>query len=264
MKKLILILFILFAYGGYAQVTIRPGVTADSLKGGELDPAFTASVAAGITSTQTVEWSTAYGWGDHSGLYDNAGTASSTVMAHNIEFNHGNIANGQTAYGWGDHASGGYESASNKTNVTGTSTTKYATQNLVKAYNDSVAALMKRKADIVPLYGGGVDSTLMLTTLKFPLGYSNGIVIDTIVFISTTIGAGTTNVTPKLFYGTDIEASGTAIVTSPSAVTSHTTATKVSSFDNATVAVGNMIWLTFTDVTTKPRNFMVQIIGHKQ
>jgi hypothetical protein len=120
-------------------------------------------------------------------------------------------------------------------------------------------------ADIEPMFGTGIDSTLMLTTLKFPMGYSQGVVIDTIICIATTTASGgSVNVTPKLFYGTDISATGTAVITSPSAVTSKSTATKVSSFNNATVAKGNMIWLTFTDVTTKPRNFMVQIIGHKQ
>lgn len=32
----------------------------------ELDPTFTASAAAGVTSTLMTNWSTAYGWGDHS------------------------------------------------------------------------------------------------------------------------------------------------------------------------------------------------------
>lgn len=113
---------------------------------------------------------------------------------------------------------------------------------------------------IEPKFGTAVDSTLVNTTIKFPIGYSQGLVIDTIIFIST--GAAV-NVTPKISYGTDISATGTAVVTSPSAITSVTTSTKVSTFNNATIAKGNMIWLTFTGVTTKPRNFMVQIIGHQ-
>ncbi len=129
----------------------------------------------------------------------------------------------------------------------------------------NTSTTIKTNADIEPMFGSGVDSTLMLTTLKFPIGYSQGLVIDTIIYISTTTASGgSCNVTPKIFYGTDISASGTAVITSPGAVTSRSTATKVSTFDNATVSAGNMIWLTFTDVTTKPRNFMVQIIGHKQ
>ena len=124
---------------------------------------------------------------------------------------------------------------------------------------------VKLYTDIVPLFGTAVDSTLINTTMKFPLGFSNGIVVDTLKFIATTTGGNTTcNITPKLYYGSDISATGTAVVTSPSAITSRTTATAVSSFNNATIAKGNMMWLIFTDATSKPRNFMVQLIGHKQ
>ena len=127
------------------------------------------------------------------------------------------------------------------------------------------AASFKLYTDIVPLFGTAVDSTLINTTMKFPLGFSNGIVVDTLKFIATTTGGNTTcNITPKLYYGSDISATGTAVVTSPSAITSRSTATAVASFNNATIAKGNMMWLIFTNATSKPRNFMVQIIGHKQ
>ena len=128
--------------------------------------------------------------------------------------------------------------------------------------NGNVSAT-KYLGSIEPLFGTAVDSTLVTTTIKFPIGYSQGFVVDTLIFIATTISTGTVNITPKLYYGIDVEAAGTAIITSPSAVTSHTAATKIYSFNNATVNKGNMVWLTFTDVTTKPRNFMLQIIGHR-
>lgn len=35
----------------------------------ETDPVFSSSEAASITSTDTTNWDTAYGWGDHDGLY---------------------------------------------------------------------------------------------------------------------------------------------------------------------------------------------------
>ena len=128
--------------------------------------------------------------------------------------------------------------------------------------NGNVSAT-KYLGSIEPLFGTAVDSTLVTTTIKFPIGYSQGFVVDTLIFIATTISTGTVNITPKLYYGIDVEAAGTAIITSPSAVTSHTAATKIYSFNNATVNKGNMVWLTFTNVTTKPRNFMLQIIGHR-
>lgn len=168
------------------------GTLSNTITQKEVNEAIDASAALGITATQTIQWDSAYEWGNHSGLY-------------------------------------------------------------------------KSVSEIIPMCGTGVDSTLMLTTLKFPMPYMQGMVIDTIVYMATTTASGgTVNVTPKLFYGTDISETGTAVITSPSAVTSKSTATKVSSFNNATVAKGNMIWLTFTDVTTKPRNFSVTIIGHKQ
>ena len=50
-------------------------------------------------------YDTAYGWGDHAGVYDTTGTAAAAVSSHESTYNH---ANYDTAYGWGDHASGGY------------------------------------------------------------------------------------------------------------------------------------------------------------
>jgi hypothetical protein len=45
--------------------------TAESITGTvtEADPIFVASPANGITSTNITNWTTAYGWGNHSGLY---------------------------------------------------------------------------------------------------------------------------------------------------------------------------------------------------
>jgi hypothetical protein len=50
-------------------------------------------------------WNTAYGWGNHAGLYDVLGQATSTLTSHTTTYNH---ANYDTAYGWGNHASAGY------------------------------------------------------------------------------------------------------------------------------------------------------------
>ena len=54
----------------------------------ETDPVFTAHTASSITSTQISNWNTAYGWGDHDGLYlpingnaDSATSASYAVTA---------------------------------------------------------------------------------------------------------------------------------------------------------------------------------------
>jgi len=132
----------------------------------------------------------------------------------------------------------------------------------LQSHDERIKALVA-KSEIITFFGCGVDTLSFSTVTKYPAGYSSGIIIDTVIYIATTIGAGTVNVTPKLFYGSDIEASGTAIISSPSAVTSHTGVTRISAFDNATVAKGNMVWLTFTSTTTIPRNFCVIIMGHR-
>lgn len=54
---------------------------------------------------KAANWDTAYGWGNHAGLYDAVGAASSAVGTHESTYNHGNY---NTAYGWGNHASAGY------------------------------------------------------------------------------------------------------------------------------------------------------------
>ena len=58
----------------------------------ETDPVFTASPSAGITSTDITNWTTAYGWGDHSTLYDPINTASGLVSTHESTFNHSLIS----------------------------------------------------------------------------------------------------------------------------------------------------------------------------
>ena len=48
----------------------------------ETDPIFTAHVASGITSTLIGNWNTAFGWGDHSGLYAPIAHVGSGGTAH--------------------------------------------------------------------------------------------------------------------------------------------------------------------------------------
>ena len=57
------------------------------------------------TTYNHANFATAYGWGNHAGLYDAAGTAAAAVSTHESTYNH---ANYDIAYGWGDHAAGGY------------------------------------------------------------------------------------------------------------------------------------------------------------
>jgi hypothetical protein len=88
--------------------------------GVETDPVFSASVAFGITSTDTSNWDTAYGWGDHADAgyltsFDETDPAFIASIAAGIGST--NIDNWNTAYGWGDHSVVGYATETYVTNA---------------------------------------------------------------------------------------------------------------------------------------------------
>ena len=62
--------------------TAAQGALADSALQSETDPVFTASDAAGITSTDITNWDTAYGWGNHASAgYLTSETYTGTVTS---------------------------------------------------------------------------------------------------------------------------------------------------------------------------------------
>ena len=77
----------------------------------ETDPIFGAHSANGITSTNITNWTTAFGWGDHSlAGYLTSYTETDPVFgahAANV-ITSTNITNWTTAYGWSDHSAAGY------------------------------------------------------------------------------------------------------------------------------------------------------------
>lgn len=93
----------------------------------ETDPLFIASPSFGITDTEISNWNTAFGWGNHAGIYlpdtyvpgwsDISGKPT-TIAGYSIsdaftqtladarylQLSSGSISNWNTAYGWGNHA----------------------------------------------------------------------------------------------------------------------------------------------------------------
>ncbi|MDD3648071.1 MAG: hypothetical protein PHS44_06265, partial [Candidatus Dojkabacteria bacterium] len=113
----------------------------------ETDPVFTASPAAGITSTNISNWNTSYGWGNHAiqGYITASSTNTLTNKSGNISMwtndvgyitsvgaesdpifsaspaagiTSTNISNWNTSYGWGNHAIQGYITASSTNTLT--------------------------------------------------------------------------------------------------------------------------------------------------
>ena len=103
----------------------------------ETDPVFTASEAYNITSTDTGNWDTAYGWGDHSVVgYLTTETDPTFTASEAYNITSTDTANWDTAYGWGDHSIIGYlttavESISNTDgNITFSTSTGIVTADL--------------------------------------------------------------------------------------------------------------------------------------
>ncbi len=94
--------------------------TAESITGGiaETDPAFIASPASGISSSNISNWNTSYSWGNHATAgYLTSFTETESIFngspAKGISLN--NIKNWDTAYNWGNHAAAGYLKSYNET-----------------------------------------------------------------------------------------------------------------------------------------------------
>jgi hypothetical protein len=115
---------------------------------------------------------------------------------------------------------------------------------------------------IEPKFGACVDSATFSTADKYPLGYSEGIVIDTLVFV--VMNEISPSITPNVMWGIDINATGTKVRTTPTPITS-TAITKWSGADinNGTVPAGNALWLVATDISTKAKKFTVIVVGHR-
>ena len=77
----------------------------------ETDPVYSASAAAGVTTTKIGNWDTSYGWGNHAGAgyltsYTETDPVFTASPAGSITTQ--NKTNWNTAYGWGNHATEGY------------------------------------------------------------------------------------------------------------------------------------------------------------
>ena len=75
----------------------------------ETDPVFTASASFGIDVTDIANWSTAYGWGNHSGagyVVTETDPVFSASPANDVTTL--KITNWDIAHGWGDHSTVGY------------------------------------------------------------------------------------------------------------------------------------------------------------
>jgi hypothetical protein len=112
---------------------------------GLYDAAGTATAAVGSheSAYNHNNYDTAYSWGDHDGLYDLVGTAASAVSTHQSTYNH---ANYNTSYGWGNHA-GLYDATGTASGLVGTHESTYSHS----SYNAAVSFLLSGSAGQIPI-----------------------------------------------------------------------------------------------------------------
>lgn len=163
----------------------------------ETDPVFVASEAYNITSTDTSNWDTAYGWGNHAsaGYLTSFSETDPVFTASDVYgVTSADISDWNTAYGWGNHASAGYlttESdpvftASEAYNITSTDTSNWDTA-----------------------YGWGDHSVAgYLTTAVESIGTGG----DNNITFSASTGAVTANLAANVTIGQDLTVTGNLTV----------------------------------------------------
>ena len=142
------------------------------------------------------------------------------------------------------------------------STTKpgYVTRTMLENDTNYVANVLSllRKANIsVP-----VDSSMITTsdTLIVVLpGYA--ITVDSIGVYQRS--GGTPSVVYKVLYATNARGAWTAVITSPSTITTAATEVWQSTINNATLPANGLLAICYPTVTTKPANAAIIIAGHR-
>jgi len=113
-----------------------------------------------------------------------------------------------------------------------------------------------------------IDSTFINETAKYPIGYSQGFVIDSIIIVATSTTGVNQRLGTRFYFGSDMSATGTTVNTS-SNLSVENFINKVaryggSTLTNTSVTKGNILWLKIIlDAPKKPRMIHYTIIGHK-
>jgi hypothetical protein len=196
--------------------TTPGGVSVGGEGGGgiteETDPVFSASIAFGITSSDTSNWDSAYGWGDHSAAgyltsFEETDPVFSASDAAGISSS--DISNWDTAYGWGDHSVVGYQTATstsyaqtlivdpNGNDTTANGGPNAPFQTLQAAHDYAAANNSASEQVIVKLNGGSYAGNLLVTRPNTHFvgpnyGQSKSTRVVGIVTVATNVSVGGT------------------------------------------------------------------------
>lgn len=121
---------------------------------------------------------------------------------------------------------------------------------------------------IEPKFSLLIDSLMINETAKYPIGYSQGVEIDSVIIVVTSTAGVDQRVGVKFYYGPDMSAAGTTVNTN-SNLSAEGYINKAaryggSTLTNKTVPKGNIIWLKIIlDSPKKPRMIHYTIVGHR-
>lgn len=175
----------------------------------------TSTGALSVVTDASANWNTAYGWGDHAGLYsltshnhtgtyDPAGTAATAVSGHESTYNHSNY---NTAYGWGNHASAGY-----LTSLAGAVLTDQSTPQTIGLTGARLAKLWATDVEVTNAIAGSITGTAAKATNI--VGGNNSTLLGSLPYQSntdtTTLLAPNTTTTEKFLVMTGSGTNGAA------------------------------------------------------
>lgn len=217
-------------------------------------------------------WNTAYGWGDHSGLYlPIAGTAAAVTGF--------TPASGSLTLSGADAVTLTTTAATNVTLPT--SGTLATTANVSDLLDDRIGAgsslseLAPLLADTIPLFVFGLGSGVAADTAVFNDNAIAGAFYnagsDTLMITSLhgvlAEGSGTESVSVQVsWHATFKSDSATNLNSSALAVTSLTTGTTYTSFANSTIPPGVWVWCTISGLNLgdRPSLLILTMSGYKQ
>ena len=193
----------------------------------ETDPVYSASPAAGISTSNITNWNTAYSWGDHSTQSYLTTETDPTVPSHVKGITVTEVANWNTAYTWGDHSTQGYLTTFTETDPTVASHIKnIASSDITEwnsAYDNSIVSMSVTGTSTKTITLTQQDGGTVTASFTDISETGTGGITDTNDFVtSATLSSGT--LTLGIPNQKNVTVSGFSELTSFSA-TNNTTAT---------------------------------------
>jgi len=131
-------------------------------------PLSTGSAWGSSITNNSTNWNTAYGWGNHAGLYDPVGTGAGAVGTHESTYNHTNYNTAYTDRLKWDGGSTGLVAATGRTSLGGTT----VGQSIFTLTNPSAITFLRMNADntVTALSAANFKTALSLVSADVSLG----------------------------------------------------------------------------------------------